>query len=369
MWLLLIAHSLAATPARLPPGESPAAWAQAFALAELTPGVPGTGAWVDFVAGSSGWTVRVRDRSGQIREASVPAPKSSREREEIALIVVTLLQPITFTVPKAVPTPPPVAPRPKPVLTPVPVPEPAPPEPAPPEPVPAPPPPEPAPVLPPPPPPPAPPYVLGQVSIGAELRPWSVGTAYVTGDVSLVVDAPLRPVVGLSATLPSRIVTVQSEVTWWGAEVWGGARYSATAPFRFDFGLAAGAVGRTFTQEGKVRGTKWVPMFLSTFEVPVTVARGVALVPAAHLQTDLSEIDVLSVSEGPVRFGDWALRVSLGARFGGPKVPVVVPAEAKPVLAEPKPVPAEPKPVPVEPKPAPVEPTGSTIPPRSDSPW
>lgn len=319
MWFVLLALAHAATPVRLPAGERPEAWAQAFAVAGLTPGVPGAGPWVDIVVGPNGWIVRVRDRVGEERQAAVPAPTDAQDREDIALLIVSLLQPMSFTVPKPV-EPPPPTPRPRPVRTPEPVPEPAPPEPAP-----EPPPPEPVPepvvVAPPvaPPPPPPAPYVFGQISAAAELRPWSVGTAHLSGELSLVVDSPLRPAIGLGATLPSRMVTIQSDVTWWGAEVWGGVRYSATSPLRFDFGLAAGAVWRSYTQEGSFVATRWVPMAISSLEVPVRVAPGVSVVPGAQLQTDLGEIDIQSVREGPVRFGDWALRVSVGLRVGGPK--------------------------------------------------
>lgn len=88
-------------PVTLPASEKVADWAEAFAVANLVPGPPVGAPWVVMSIRSGGWLIKVKDRRGDEREASVPTPRNPQDREDIALLIVSLLQPMDFTVPKA----------------------------------------------------------------------------------------------------------------------------------------------------------------------------------------------------------------------------------------------------------------------------
>ncbi|MFN7147668.1 MAG: hypothetical protein ACK4YP_28120, partial [Myxococcota bacterium] len=76
---LSLAFAAAGVPVRLPPQERAADWVEALSIAGLSAGTPGEGPWVEIVAGTSQWTVRVRDRAGALHQASVPPPRTAQD--------------------------------------------------------------------------------------------------------------------------------------------------------------------------------------------------------------------------------------------------------------------------------------------------
>ncbi len=307
--LLLLSLARAAVPVRLPAQEAPSDWAEALALAGLGVGTPGEGPWVEIVAGPSQWVVRVRDRAGAVHESTVPPPRTAQEREDLALLAASLLQPMAVQAPPKPPPPAPPPPKPKPVV--VEAPAPPPPEPPPPEPQPEP---VPEPVAPPP---PAPALALsGRLGLAGEARPYTNLTGLAWAELQLV-GHPFRPALGVAVTPPTGLPKVQADVDFWGGEAWLGAWYAAEAPVRFDFGLAVGVAARAFVQEGASKGVAWVPVVATRVEAPVRVTPWLLVEPGVHVVLDTVEVDVEEWREGvrvPVRFGDWSVRASIGFR-------------------------------------------------------
>lgn len=326
-----LAQASAAVPVRLPAGESVEAWAEAIALAGLSVGTPGEGPWVEILASGGQWIVRVEDRDGVMREAPVPAPRTAQDREDVALLAASMLQPMRVSAPAKpapTPTPAPTPARAKPVVeqtapSPAPAPVPAatgpvwpPSEPVAPTAAPA----ASEPVMEAPPPAaPTGPTLVARFGVAGEARLATRPTVLGWAELQGVGEGPFRPALGFGLTAPATLPELSTEVAFWGGEAWAGAWYAATAPVRFDLGLAAGLAARSFVQDGEARGVAWVPTIATRLEAPVRVAPSVLLEPGVHVVTDLSEVDIVSRADGAVRFGDWALRLSLGVRIGGEK--------------------------------------------------
>ncbi|MDP2306548.1 MAG: hypothetical protein Q8P18_11045 [Pseudomonadota bacterium] len=305
---LLAAHAAAAVPVRLPAQERVADWQEALTIAGLAVGVPGEGPWVDVSAGPTAWTVRVRDLDGVVHVTPVAPPLSEQDREDVAMLAASLLQPVAVPSPVKAPvkvmapvrTPPPVVPPP------VPVPE---PEPVPPAPVPVPEP-APAPVV-------APARATFQPRVGlaVELRPWSTPTGIVWAELQRVADTPLRPSLGGSLAAPADLPQIAGDVRYWSGEVWVGAWYAAPSPIRFDFGATLGVAGRSFSKDGEPVGLAWIPVFSSRVEVPLQVAPGLVIEPGVHMQLDARQIHLASIqNDTSNRFGDWSARVGIALR-------------------------------------------------------
>jgi hypothetical protein len=313
----LLSSAEAGVPIRLPAQERVADWQEALTIAGLSPGTPGDGAWVDVTVGATVWTLRVRDLAGVLHDATVAPPRTEQEREDVALLAASLLQPVAVPVRVAAAPPPPVKPTPRPPPPPAPAWPPAAEVPvvvAAPEPV----------VVAPPPAPPAPeaaapPAFEGRVGLAGEVRPWSVPTALVWGEVQLVGSSPIRPAIGGSLTAPAGIPLITDDVHYWSGEVWVGAWYAADAPVRFDLGVTLGAAARTFLKDDLAMGVAWIPVFSTRVEAPLRVAPWLVVEPGVHLLVDTREVDLQSDEDGTFRFGDWSGRVSVAFRASSRK--------------------------------------------------
>lgn len=80
-------------PVSLPSGEPRSDWARALSLVELEVGEAHDGAAVWLRPGVR-WTIRVRDDAGQIRELDVATPRTQEDRERVAFLAASLLQPM-----------------------------------------------------------------------------------------------------------------------------------------------------------------------------------------------------------------------------------------------------------------------------------
>ncbi len=125
--LLFIGWASGATPVLLPPGEVIGVWQEPLAAADLrsVAQLPTHGASVRIVGGST-WTVEVHDARGAVRVVSARQPITQGDREDIAWLVSSLLQPtgtVTGWAPRAAyprapqPTPPPPSPSRPPAAT------------------------------------------------------------------------------------------------------------------------------------------------------------------------------------------------------------------------------------------------------------
>ena len=85
--------TLAATPVRLPPGESEAAWEAAFKIADLEVAPVGAESPVLIEDRGETWVLWARDPSGIVREVEVATPRSPLEREDVGWLIVSLLNP------------------------------------------------------------------------------------------------------------------------------------------------------------------------------------------------------------------------------------------------------------------------------------
>ncbi len=307
--LLAAAQAASAVPVRLPPQERAADWQEALAIAGLAVGVPGEGPWVELVPGTGTWTVRVRDLAGVVHDARVQPPVTEQDREDLAMLAASLLQPVVAPKPVKVVTPPPPPPKPKPKPVVV---EPAPVVSSPPEPVPPPPAPEPEPV---PEPAPPPPSFQPRVGAAAEVRPWSNPNGVFWAEVQLVGQPPIRPAVGLSLTTLADLPQISDDVRYWSGELWAGAWYAAPAPLRFDFGVTAGVAMRSFLKDGAPIGLAWIPVVSTRVEVPIQAGPRLVVEPGVHLQLDAREVDLRSEEDGTTRFGDWSVRTGIAFRL------------------------------------------------------
>jgi len=91
----------------LPAGEQVEDWELALALVSLRPVRSGGGddLWIELAPGQPGWALQVHGASGLLRTVDVEPPRTASDREGIALLAFSLLQP------GAVSTPPEVAPH------------------------------------------------------------------------------------------------------------------------------------------------------------------------------------------------------------------------------------------------------------------
>jgi hypothetical protein len=224
--------AVAAVPIALPAGEDAGDWGDAFMMTGLEAGQPGAGEGAWLVPVPDGWLLKVRDRSGAIRSATVGTPSGAADREEIAWLAISLLQPVAQPVlpvedPRLASADPPavVAVAPKPVaarpVRPAPKPEePAPPAPAPdPEPVA----PVPAPVVA-----PAPEPMVIRLAVGPALQ------------LHPDIEASLGGQAHMSLRLPGGV--------WSGisGEVWTGAPLSGALPGEVGGGAARVAGGMSW---------------------------------------------------------------------------------------------------------------------------
>lgn len=313
-FLLLVAPGLAraavGVPVRLPAHERAADWQEALTIAGLTVGVPGDGAWVDVSVGPTSWTVRVRDLDGVVHVTPVAPPVSEQDREDLAMLAASLLQPV------AVPTslkaaakeaaataaPPPVKPPSRPATTPAAAALPGPPSAE-------------VSVIVPPSEPTAHARLEARVGLAAEIRLWSVPTGLVWTDVQWVGSSPLRPSVGGSLAAPAALPRIAGSVSYWSAELWAGAWYAAPAPLRFDFGVTLGLAGRSFSKSGEPVGIAWIPVFSTRLEVPILVTPGLLIEPGVHIQLDARQVHLESrQTDTTDRFADWSARVGIGFR-------------------------------------------------------
>lgn len=86
----------------VPPEAPVAEWSQAFGLVDLDVGIEppaGPAVWVE--RSTDGWRVRVRDSMGAVRSMPVDRPATQGDRERVAFLASSLLQPVV-----AVPLPP-----------------------------------------------------------------------------------------------------------------------------------------------------------------------------------------------------------------------------------------------------------------------
>jgi hypothetical protein len=109
--LLALAH--AAVPVTLPRGQDPLLWEQPLALADLAPGEPGNGPWVILAEAETGdWWMVVRRADGSVERVGVDRPDSGTDRETLAFLAASLLEPVVTVAvvsePSPEPPPPPV---------------------------------------------------------------------------------------------------------------------------------------------------------------------------------------------------------------------------------------------------------------------
>lgn len=307
---LLPAAALGAPRVQLPPGEDPALWEEALAVAGLEAGAPRSGEPGVFVLKvSGGWQLEALDGQGGRRSLQLAAPTTAAEREALAVVARSLTRPVQ-PAPKATPPPP----RPKP-----------------PPPAPPPPPPPPAPVVvvvaPPPPPPPAPRLAglrvnaLGGARLGAHSPALSgrlgllVGKGWLGAGPTLSgqLGAPLRPDAVSAEGAPRRAQR------GFGAGLAAGLRGPGRAPQAL---VGVAAERRAFVEDGAVVSQVWVPTAQLSLSAGWPTAGGLgAPRPGAALVTelwggwDLRAIAV-QVDAGPLTaLPRWSAGLSLGVRW------------------------------------------------------
>jgi hypothetical protein len=309
--LLLPAAALGAPRVQLPPGEDPALWEEALAVAGLEAGAPRSGEPGVFVLKvSGGWQLEALDGQGGRRSLQLAAPTTPAEREALAVVARSLTRP-GQAAPKVAPPPP----RPKP-------------------PPPAPPPPPPPPVAPvvvaappPPPPPPAPRlaglrvHAVGGARLGAHSPALSGRLGLLVGKGWLGAGPTLSGQLG--APLRSAEVSAEGDPRraqrGLGAGLAAGLRGPGRAPQAL-VGLAAER--RSFVEDGAVVSQVWVPTAqLSLSAGWPTGAAGADARPGAALVTelwggwDLRAISV-QVDAGPLTaLPRWSAGLSLGVRW------------------------------------------------------
>lgn len=348
-WLFLLPSLsgawAASVPVRLPAGEVAADWQKPLALAGLAVGSPGSGAWVELVASDGKWIVRVRDATGAMHEAPVAPPDTAQEREDVALLAASLLEPMGFVPmvtgpapdppepgpPHRVPTPLPTEPAPPSsgvaVRTPTPLPtEPAPPvtevppaEPPPPDPTPpvATPPVAAPPEIPPAEVPKAPPerlHLEARVALLTELRLGMSPVVGGWGEVTLAPPGPFR--VGLAAGGSTTGVltgaSVPATLTSAGGAVWLG--YSPQEGFPLGLAAGGGVAFRWFSQDDAVLRQVTTPVLGARTEVGLHASDWLVVSPGLAFEADLREIDVVQRGHGPVGLADWCARVYVAVR-------------------------------------------------------
>ncbi|MBL8615328.1 MAG: hypothetical protein JNM72_06955 [Deltaproteobacteria bacterium] len=305
------AAALGAPRVQLPPGEDPAQWEEALAVAGLEAGAPRSGEPGVFVLKvNGGWQLEALDGQGGRRSLQLAAPTTAAEREALAVVARSLTRPVQ-PAPKATPPPP----RPKP-----PPPAPPPPPPPPVEPV--------VVVVPPPPPPPPAPRLaglrinaLGGARLGAHSPALSgrlgllVGKGWLGAGPTLSgqLGAPLRPDAVSTEGAPRRAQR------GFGAGLAAGLRGPGRAPQAL---LGVAAERRAFVEDGAVVSQVWVPTAQLSLSAGWPTAGGLgAPRPGAALVTelwggwDLRAIAV-QVDAGPLTaLPRWSAGLSLGVRW------------------------------------------------------
>jgi hypothetical protein len=103
----------AAVPIELPAGEDVHAWEDALEIGGLVPATAGSGAAVRVQDHGASWTLVVRDQVGAVRTVDVAEPRSAESREEVVWLAVSLLRPMSTSLPPlaapVAPTAPPAA--------------------------------------------------------------------------------------------------------------------------------------------------------------------------------------------------------------------------------------------------------------------
>jgi hypothetical protein len=294
---VLVARAYAADAVRLPPGEDPAAWREPVAVTGLADAVAAEGAQVELVAGASSWTVRVRSRTGAVREATVAAPRSPEDREAVAALALSLLSPVDVApaAPKPAPPPRPAAAAPPPKPRPVaPAPAPVTPPPAP----------EPVVVAPPPKPPPAPSLAAG---VGVGLRGDSNAAPALWARGETPVAGPLRAHVEAFGTLPASLG--ESLEGYRLADVGLAAGLAAVGEGTLA-GMASGSVGLVSRSlSGSAGAAQVVPVVGVATGLRVD-AGPVAMEPALRLVADLRGTHLV-VGDEVQRLPPWGLHAGL----------------------------------------------------------
>ncbi|MBN1337163.1 MAG: hypothetical protein JXB39_14480, partial [Deltaproteobacteria bacterium] len=90
LFLLLVAAVYGEVAFGLPPGQAATEWQDALSLAGFR-AAQGS-ADVMLVPAASGWTLRVRDPSGRVREVAVPTVRTAEDRENVAWLAKSLLR-------------------------------------------------------------------------------------------------------------------------------------------------------------------------------------------------------------------------------------------------------------------------------------
>jgi len=331
--LLLLALGFAATPVTLPPGEPAADWAEALALAGLTQGGAGTVGVVVLDEGAT-WRIRVRDASGQTREAVVPRPTTAGAREDVAWLMSSLVD--SVSVRRTEPPPAPAAPAPRPVPAPAPVPVPAAPvaavstpappvEPATPVPAPVPvPEPTPAPIVEPTPvvtapatPPARAPDVslsLG-VSSAVALKPGVAPGAALGFDLGVVPIPALYLGLGVHGGLPATLTQLPgerrlSDVSLLGEIGW----HPSAGVVSPTLDLAGGVAWRQFADNGQLVALAPFPTVEIAGGVALPVRSWLALEPSLAVGAYLRTTDLVVEGGAPERMSPWAARLGVRLR-------------------------------------------------------
>ena len=95
-WLALLCGMPAwgQVPVSLPAGEEETSWGQVLAAAGLEVGPTGAGPWVRFENHDARWLIVALDRSGERHQVEVSRPTSATEREDVAWLAASLLEPV-----------------------------------------------------------------------------------------------------------------------------------------------------------------------------------------------------------------------------------------------------------------------------------
>ncbi len=329
--LLLVATARGAVPVQLPPGESPAAWSEALALAGLIVGGPSAGANVAIRDAGSTWLLSVRDAHGQTHEVSVSPARSAAAREDIGWLAASLLESVSVpsgsppaAPPAAPPTAPPVKPPPAVVRTPKPPPVAAPavaevPEPPPPALEPAP-----EPVAPPAtatlepvtPPEARPPPLRLSVGVASSLslRPGASPTPAFSLDIGVLPQIPVYVGVGVAgapAAALTRIVGDQTLSTV-DVEVLVGFHPDPPVPVRLD--LVAGVAWREFREADNIVAIVPFPTLEARAGFAFHLTDWAAVEPGVRLAADLRGADLTLDGGERVALSPWTVGVGVTFR-------------------------------------------------------
>lgn len=91
-WAVL-GEAAAAVPVLLPPQVDPEPWATPLSLAGLVVGPPGEPPFAVVTLFGDGWMLLVADRAGTVHRVELPVASTVEDREEIAFLVASLVEP------------------------------------------------------------------------------------------------------------------------------------------------------------------------------------------------------------------------------------------------------------------------------------